>query len=254
MRSYESGSLSAHDDAPTRLAVGISDGPYRLRGASETAWSSQGYGAQVGFGRKLADATRAVLRTVIPVIALCAALAAMYLYMDTPLPKFVAGNAHWLTVSHLLLPLAFLAIHLTNRRYGPAYAFAQIVLAMAAIAAATLFGGNVIQMFLPETLVPSVREVLAFAGAFFVAGFVSIVAFDGARGPRWWTAPLIGSLVAASIFSPIFYTAAFMGTATPWFSHMGVHTGVLIAGAVLSLLPYWLLRRLIQPMPGYGGF
>ncbi|MEI9888347.1 MAG: hypothetical protein WDN08_17970 [Rhizomicrobium sp.] len=239
---------------PTRLAVGINDGPYRLRGAAETTWSSQGYGQEVGIWRRLADALGAVLRMIVPVLTLCAALIALYLYMDTQLAYFADATGRWLTVSHLLLPLAFLAIHLTNRRYGPAYAFAQIVLAMAAITAATFFGADMIRMFLPETIVPSVREVLAFAGAFFFAGFLAIIAFDGARGPRWWTAPLIGSIVAALIFAPIFYLGAFLGTATPWFAHMGVHTGILIAGAVLTLLPYWLLRRLVQPLPGYGGY
>lgn len=236
------------------MAVGINDGPYRLRGAAETTWSSQGYGHEVGFGRKLGDAIRAILRTVIPVLSLCVALAAMYLYMDTQLPYFADGAARWLTVSHLLLPAAFLTIHLTNRRYGPSYAFAQIVLAMAALAAATLFGGNVIQMFLPETVVPSTREVLSFAGALFVAGFLAIIAFDGARGPRWWTAPLVGSIVAALAFAPVFYVAAFVGTHTPWFAHMGIHAALLIGGAIVGLVPYWLLRRLVQPMPGYGGY
>ena len=137
MRAYGSGALSAQDDASTRLAVGISDGPYRLRGASDASWPSQGYGQQTGLARGSAKrSARAVLRTVIPVLALCAALAAIYLYMDTPLPYFAEQKARWLTVSHLLLPLAFLTIHLTNRRYGPAYAFAQIVLALAALAAA----------------------------------------------------------------------------------------------------------------------
>jgi len=237
-----------------KLAVGINDGPYRLRGASEATWSSQGYGQPAGFGRRLGDAARAVLRTFLPVLALCTALTAMYLYLDTPLPYFLDSHAPWLTVSHLLLPLAFLAIHLTNRRYGPAYAFAQIVLSFAALAAAALFGRDLIQMFLPETVVPSLREVLSFAGAFFVAGFLSIIAFDGARGPRWWTAPLIGSIVGALIFAPIFYVAAFMGTHTPWFGRMGIHTGLLIGGAVLSLIPYWLLRRIVQPLPGFGGY
>jgi len=254
VRAYESGALSAQDDASTRLAVGISDGPYRLRGATDATWPSQGYGQRDGIGRRLADAMRVVLRIIIPVLTLCAAIAAMYLYMDSALPYFADGRARWLTVSHLILPLAFLTIHLTNRRYGPGYAFAQIVLAFTALGAAILFGGGLIQMLLPETIIPSVREVLAFAAAFFIAGFLSIVAFDGARGPRWWTAPLIGSLVAALIFVPIFYPAAFLGTTSPWFSHMGIHTGLLIAGSVLSLFPYWLLRRIVQPLPGYGGY
>jgi hypothetical protein len=236
------------------LAVGINDGPYRLREASDIAWPSQGYGQRTGFSRKLGEAFRAVARIILPVLALCAALAAMYLYMDTALPYFADGATRWLTVSHLLLPAAFLTIHLTNRRYGPGYAFAQIVLSFAALGATILFGEQVIQQFLPEAIIPSVREVAAFGGAFFAAGFLSIIAFDGARGPRWWTAPLIGSLVASLIFVPIFYPAAFLGSHTPWFAHMGIHAGLLIAGSILSLFPYWLLRRIVQPLPGYGGY
>ncbi|HJW42682.1 MAG TPA: hypothetical protein VJ476_15825 [Rhizomicrobium sp.] len=236
------------------MAVGIDDGPYRLRGATDATWHNQGYGQSGGFLRRLGDMFRAILRTIIPVLALCTALAAMYLYMDTTVPYFAERGTHWLTVSHLLMPVAFLAVHLTNRRYGPAYAFAQIVMSFAALAAATIFGRALIVQFLPEAVVPSLRTVVAFASAFFVAGFVGIIAFDGARGPRWWTAPLLGSIVASLVFAPIFYAAAFAGTQTPWFGHMGVHTGILIAGSILALIPFWLLRRVVQPMPGFGGY
>ena len=238
----------------TRLAVGIDDGPYRLRSASDATWHQAGYGQSVTMGRRIADAFRAVLRMILPVLALCTALAAMYLYMGTTLPYFTDGKAPWLTVSHLLLPAAFLAVHLTNRRYGPTYAFAQIVLAFAAGGAAILFGSQVIQMLLPEAAFPSVRDVASFGGAFFVAGFLSIIAFDGARGPRWWTAPLIGSVVAGLIFAPIFYAAAYAGSHTPWFEHMCIHAGLLVGGAVLALIPYWMVRRIVQPLPGFGGF
>jgi uncharacterized PurR-regulated membrane protein YhhQ (DUF165 family) len=237
------------------LAIGIDDGPYRLRGASDATWHTQGYGQQpVGIGRRVMDAIRAVMRTVVPVLALSAALAAMFLYMDTTLPYFADGRTPWLTVSALLIPLAFLTVHLTNRRYGPAYAFAQIVLAFAAGGAVIVFGRPVVELLLPVAVFPSVREVAAFAAAFFVAGFLGIIAFDGARGPRWWTAPLVGSVVAALVFAPLFYIAAYLGTATPWFNHMGIHTGLLVGGAILALVPYWLLRRVVQPLPGFGGY
>jgi uncharacterized PurR-regulated membrane protein YhhQ (DUF165 family) len=197
---------------------------------------------------------RAVLRIFLPVLALSAALGAMYLYMDTPLPYFADSRGSWLTVSHLLLPVAFLAIHLTNRRYGPAYAFAQVVLALAVLAALTLFGRDIVHSLLPPTVLPSLRDVSAFVGAFLVAGFLSIVAFDGARGPRWWTAPLIGSIVAAIVYAPAFYLGAYLGTAAPWFDHMAIHAGLLLGGAVLGLVPFWLLRGVIQPLPGFGGY
>ncbi|MEJ0044429.1 MAG: hypothetical protein WDM81_20390 [Rhizomicrobium sp.] len=128
------------------------------------------------------------------------------------------------------------------------------MLSFAALAAAAIFGSQVITMFLPEAVVPSVRTVAAFGGAFLTAGFVGIIAFDGARGPRWWTAPLIGSVAASLVFAPIFYAAAFAGTPAPWFAHMGIHTGLLVGGAILALIPYWLLRRIVQPLPGFGGY
>ena len=254
MRVYESGKESARANAPARLAVGVSDGPYRLRGASDAAWPSYGYGQRATASQRLGGAVRSVLRTIVPVLALGAALGSMFLYMDTPLPYVTDAQGHWLTVSHLLLPAAFLTIHLTNRRYGPAYAFAQVVLALAALAAMALFGGEVVRNLLPPTVMPGGREVAAFCGAFLVAGFLSIVAFDGARGPRWWTAPLIGSVVAALVYALVFYPGAYLGTATPWVDHMAVHIGVLLAAAVLGLFPFWLLRGLIQPLPGFGGY
>lgn len=254
MRAYELGSLSAQGSASTQLSVGISDGPYRLRTATDLTWHSQGYGQQASFGRKVADAVRAVLRMVLPVLALFAALSALYLYMDTPLAYFTDATGKWLTAGHVLLPVAFLMIHLTNRRYGPNYAFAQVAVTLALLVALIVFGGTTVRLVLPPTILPSVREVTSFGGAFFVAALVSIIAFDGARGPRWWMAPLVGSLAASVIYVLLFYPAAYLGSTLPWPMHMTIHGGVLLGGAVLSLVPYWFLRGLVQPLPGFGGY
>ncbi len=191
---------------------------------------------------------------VLPVLTLFAALAALYLYMDTTVSYFADATGRWLTIGHVLLPVAFLMIHLTNRRYGPTYAFAQVVVTLAALGAVIAFGGPVVQLVLPPTILPTAREVASFAGAFFVASFLSIIAFDGARGPRWWTAPLVGSLVASLVYAPLFYFGAYLGSATPWMMHMVIHGGVLMGGAVVALFPYWLVRNLVQPLPGFGGY
>ena len=124
--------------------------------------------------------------------------------LDRPLPYFGDSHDAWFRLSHLLLPVAFFTVHLTNRRYGPSYAFAQIVLSFAVCTAAGTFGADVVRQLLPEPVVPGVREVAMFIIAFVGAGFLAIVAFDGARGPRWWTAPLIGSLagIAFAILYP----------------------------------------------------
>jgi uncharacterized PurR-regulated membrane protein YhhQ (DUF165 family) len=159
-----------------------------------------------------------------------------------------------MSISNLLVPAPFLAIHLTNRRYGPAYAFAQIVMSFAVLAVATVFGGDAVRGLLPSAAAPLLREAVAFAAAFVLSGFLAIVAFDGARGPRWWTAPLMGSAVGAVSFAPLFYVGAYAGTNTPWVDHMLVEAAVLCGGAVAMLLPFWMLRRVVQPLPGYGGF
>jgi len=205
-------------------------------------------------GRRIADAARAVLRIVVPVLGLTAAQAALFLYMATPVPYLSGTAEHWMMISTLLLPVPFLAIHLTNRRYGPAYAFAQVVVAFAVLAAITLFAGDIMHRMLPAAALPDVREAVAFVVAFVLSGFLSIVAFDGSRGPRWWTAPLVGSIIGALSFTPVFFPAAYIGTSLPWFDHMLVVTGVLCGGAIAMLVPYWLLRRVVQPLPGFGGF
>lgn len=238
-----------------RLAIGINDGPYRLRTASDATWAPNlAYGPRITLGRRIADAARAVLRIVIPVLGLAAAQAALFLYMATPVPYLEHTAERWMMVSALLLAVPFLAIHLTNRRYGPAYAFAQIIVTFAVLGAVTLFAGDIVHRLLPAAALPDVREAAAFVVAFVVSGFLSIVAFDGSRGPRWWTAPLVGSIIGALSFTSIFFPAAYLGTSVPWFDRALIETGVLCAGAVAMLLPYWLLRRMVQPLPGFGGY
>jgi uncharacterized PurR-regulated membrane protein YhhQ (DUF165 family) len=189
-----------------------------------------------------------------PVLMLLASFAAICLYLDTPATS-IAGSVdgRWLTMGHLLVPVSFLCVHLTNRRYGPAYAFAQVVLALAVSIAFVVFAAPAFGPYVPVRTVPDLRVAAAFAGAFFVASFISIVVFDGARGPRWWMAPLLGMLASAVIFGLVFYPAAYAGNAD-WPQHMAVHLEFLAGLAVLSLVPYWILRGFVRPLPGYNGY
>ena len=106
MRAYESGALSGPEGAPARLAIGINDGPYRLRTASDATWApTYGYSSRITTGRRVADAARSALRTVVPVLGLTAAQAALFLYMATPVP-YLSGTAEdWMRISTLLLPV-----------------------------------------------------------------------------------------------------------------------------------------------------
>ena len=68
-------------------------------------------------------------RLVLPVSLLLVLLGAAYLYADAFLPLVGmparSGTPGW-PFSDLILPCAGFRIHLTNRRYGPGYAFAPV--------------------------------------------------------------------------------------------------------------------------------
>ena len=229
-------------------------GPYRLRSASDAAWQGQSvYGHRETFGQKIAAVFVAALRMIFPVLGLLASFAAVYLYRDTPVDLF-DDQGPWLTASHLLIPLGFFVVFLTNRRYGPSYAFAQVVISFAALAAVVALGRDLFDNALrPETM-PTMREGVAFSVAFFAASFVSIVVFDGARGARWWTAPLFGFLAAAVVFSLAFFPAAYAGTDMPWLDH-AVKFLILLGGeGILLLAPFWAMRGIVPPIAGYNGY
>jgi len=236
------------------MAAGSFDGPaYRLRSASDASWPGYGaYGRRESAWGRAGETFGAVARLFLPVTALLLAFASVYLYLDTPVP-FGIPDAPWLSLGQLLVPVCFLSVQLTNRRYGPSYAFAQIVLALAAAASFVLFAVPQLGDLVPITIVPDMRIALAFGGAFLGAGFLSIVVFDGARGPRWWTAPLFGLVSSAVLFCLIYYPAAYLGVAA-WTTRMLTHMEWLSVIAVLLLVPYWTLRGLVRPMPGFGGY
>ena len=224
-----------------------------MRGAADASWPAQmAYGRREGFWSRLGAGFGAMLRLFLPVATLLMSFVAVYLYLDTPV-LFLGRDASWLTVGHLLLPFCFLSVHLTNRRYGPSTAFAQVVVALAICVAFVMFAAPRLTDYVPFRIVPELRVAVAFAGAFLGASFLSIIVFDGARGPRWWLAPLLGMVSAVVLFALIYYPAAYAGVTS--FTHqMLLHMELLTGIAVLSLIPYWSLRRVVRPLPGFGGY
>lgn len=203
---------------------------------------------------RLAGGFTAAARITLPVLFLTLSFLAIYLYLDRPFPLYASIAGMRLTLSHVLLAVAFLVVHLTNRRYGPDYAFAQIVLSLALCGTVVALRPDLIRQLLPEAAMPTVREVSAFVVAFLAAGILSIIAFDATRGPRWWMAPLVGSLVAGFVYALTFYPTAYFGTGEYWCQPMAIHAAILCGASILGLVPYWVLRTSIQPLPGFGGY
>jgi uncharacterized PurR-regulated membrane protein YhhQ (DUF165 family) len=210
--------------------------------------------------RSFGKAVLAVARLVLPVIALLIAFAAAYLYSHTHvtfLDGLIGGQGKnapstWLTWGHLLLPASFFAVQLAGRRYGANYAVAQVLITCCLIA-----GLDVAQAAYPDVpaiALPPAREAAAFAVAFFVALLVAAIVFELTRGTKWWTAPLFGSLWAALAFAAVFYPAAFAGSDVPWLDSATTHFGVMAAVGFALLIPYWIFRPLVRPLPGFGGY
>jgi hypothetical protein len=228
-------------------------GLYRLRTASDAPYmGAYGYGRHESFAHKLGAILAVVARMAAAVAVLLAWVAGVYLYRDTPISLY--GDDSWLTASHLLIPVGFFCVFMTNRRYGPAYAFAQVVLTAIAIVAWMLFARPLIDALLPLDTIPTVREAAAFGGAFFAASFVSIVVFDGARGAHWWTAPLFGFLSAAIVYACVFFAALKAGTDAPWVYSAVEYMGALAGEGILLLIPFWMLRGMVRPISGFGGY
>ena len=252
MRALKQGSFAAG-----RVGAGyrfseqsIDQGPYRLRPANDAPWAAANYGRREGVLQRIGDAVSALVRLIVPVLVLLGCISGVYLYRDVPAP-LDAISLPWITVAHLFVPLGLFCVFMTNRRYGPAYAFAQIVISSLIVAAVALFGQHTVNVALPAEPVP-VREATAFGAAFFAAGLVSIVVFDGARGAYWFTAPLFGFISAAIVFPFAFFP--FAGIEAAWLSRAIEYAGFLAGAGVVMLVPFYLLRRVIPPMAGFGGY
>lgn len=200
----------------------------------------------------LGKALGAMLRLVFPVLLLLAILSAVYMYGNVRVPQLAIRP--WLTLGHALLIVPFFVVMLTNRRYGPAYALAQVVIAMGVIGSVTMANAADLSRLVPQVAHVPQRIAVAFALAFLIANFVGIVAFDAARGPRWWTAPFASGAMCSVVFVLVYYTVGFLGTGTDWMSWMMVHGSVLAGAGVAMLVPYWMMRRIVPPLPGYNGY
>ncbi|HUO93548.1 MAG TPA: hypothetical protein VMU22_11525 [Rhizomicrobium sp.] len=203
----------------------------------------------------LGELVLAVMRLVFPVFLLVTAIAAAVIYGSEP--------AEWLgtvdvggkpfNAGLLALPAVLFIVQLTNRRYGAGYAVTQVLAGVAAVLAAAIYAGDDL-MLLRGAPLPASRFLIAFGAALLVAQLFSIFVFDRLRGPQWWQAPFFGLLFGGIALALIAYPAAYLGTGTDWLGPMFAYLGVTIAEAIMLIVPYWFLRGIIAPLPGFGGY
>jgi uncharacterized PurR-regulated membrane protein YhhQ (DUF165 family) len=232
-----------------RFAVNVADAEYRIGRASEYAERSRP--EEPGFFKRLGKALGAFARLVVPMLLLATLGGASFVYAGTPAWELPAPS--WMNVGLFVLPLTFLAVHLTSRRYGAGYAFAQVLLTYIAGIALAVFGRDLLTMALGPQHV-SLREITGFAAGLFVAQMIAIFVFDSLRGPQWYQAPLFASLFGGIALCLVAFPVSYAGTGIDWTGRMMDYMAVTSIAALLLVIPYWILRPLVTPRPGYGGY
>jgi len=202
--------------------------------------------------------TRTVLSGILAMAAIVVA--------SNILVQFLLGD--WLTWGALTYPLAFLVTDLMNRLHGPRQARRVVVAGFAVGVACSL----VASAFDATTL----RIAVASGTAFLVAQLVDVAVFQRLRTGRWWRAPLVSTLVGATLDTALFFSIAFAGAfdalepaAAPvwaqealpllgagpvaplWVSLAVADWGVKLALALVALVPFRLIvRRALARGPG----
>jgi uncharacterized integral membrane protein (TIGR00697 family) len=120
------------------------------------------------------------------------------------LVQFLFGS--WLTWGAFTYPLAFLVTDLVNHAYGPKAARKVVLIGFIVGLLCSLVGSQIVGETGPLV---TLRIALASGVAFLVAQLLDVSIFDRLREGRWWRAPLVSTLVGASIDTALFFSLAF---------------------------------------------
>ena len=181
------------------------------------------------------------------------------------LVQFLLGS--WLTWGALTYPFAFLVTDLMNRLHGPREA-RQVVFVGFVVG---VFCSLVASQFDATTF----RIAVASGTAFLAAQLVDVAVFQWLRDGRWWRAPLVSTLVGATLDTALFFGLAFaaafdalepanvpvwaqetlpllgLGPVAPlWVSLAVADWAVKLSLALIALIPF---RLIVARAVGEGG-
>lgn len=178
-----------------------------------------------------------------------------------------------LTWGAFTYPFAFLVTDLVNRLQGAAAARRVVLAGFATGVACSLVGTQVMLEFGPAV---TLRVAVASGVAFLVAQMLDVAVFDRMRAGAWWRAPLVSTLVGATVDTMLFFSIAFSGFVTVfpegadaavawaqgpapfltmgpevplWVSLAVADWGVKIALALIALVPFRLILGRLRDIP-----
>ncbi|MCX8281537.1 queuosine precursor transporter [Phyllobacterium sp. 0TCS1.6C] len=194
---------------------------------------------------------------ILPVIAMCAVVAASNFLVQFPFDHFGLGQI--LTYGAFTYPIAFLVNDLSNRRFGPTFARRVV------------YAGFTIAVILSIWLATP-RIAVASGTAFLTAQLLDITVFNRLRQLSWWKAPFASAIVGSMLDTLLFFSIAFaarfawidamtgqpdsslampvpfLGQEIPLWASLGLGDLVVkIVMAVVMLVPYGAILAIFAP-------
>lgn len=179
------------------------------------------------------------------------------------LVQFLFGQ--WLTWGAFTYPIAFLITDLTNRLYGVSAARRVVFVGFGVGVACSLIGTQIMGEFGPLV---TLRVAIGSGLAFLTAQLLDVAVFDRFRAGVWWRAPLVSTLIGASVDTALFFSIAFstaltvlepgndvnwanevlpllgVGPMAPlWVSLAVADWGVKVLLALVALLPFHVIVK-----------
>jgi uncharacterized integral membrane protein (TIGR00697 family) len=122
------------------------------------------------------------------------------------LVQFLFGQ--WLTWGAFTYPLAFLVTDLANRLHGPSAARRVVLAGFGVGLACSALGTQIMGEYGPLV---TLRIAMGSAIAFLIAQMLDVAVFDRLRQGSWWRAPLVSTLLGATVDTVLFFSIAFSG-------------------------------------------
>jgi queuosine precursor transporter len=120
------------------------------------------------------------------------------------LVQFLFGQ--WLTWGAFTYPLAFLVTDLANRLHGPSAARRVVLAGFGVGLACSVVGTQIMGEYGPLV---TLRIAMGSAIAFLIAQMLDVAVFDRLRQGSWWRAPLVSTLLGATVDTVLFFSIAF---------------------------------------------
>ena len=125
------------------------------------------------------------------------------------LVQYLLGQ--WLTWGAFTYPFAFLVTDVMNRVYGAGPARKVVIAGFVTGVICSLIGTQIMGEFGPLV---TLRIAIGSGTAFLVAQLTDVAVFSALRDGKWWRAPLVSTLIGATLDTALFFSIAFSATLT----------------------------------------